>query len=31
MTNEQMYPITIQRNDVIFEKPEITQTSYGGK
>lgn len=31
MTDEQMYPITVQRNDVIFEKPEITSTSYGGK
>lgn len=31
MKDEQMYPITIQRNDVIFEKPEITSTSYGGK
>ena len=31
MKDEQMYPITIQRNDVIFEKSEITPTSYGGK
>ena len=31
MKDEQMYPITVKRNDVIFEKPEITQTSYGGK
>lgn len=31
MKDERMYPITIERNDVIFEKPEITSTSYGGK
>ena len=31
MSNEQMYPITIKRNDVIFETPEITLSSYEGK
>ena len=31
MEDERMYPITIQRNDVIFEEPEITLSSYEGK
>ena len=31
MKDERMYPITIQRNDVIFETPEITLSSYEGK
>ena len=31
MKDELMYPITIQRNDVIFEEPEITLSSYEGK
>lgn len=31
MEDERMYPITIQRNDVIFEIPKITLSSYEGK
>ena len=31
MDDEQIFPITIERNDVIFEKPEITETIYEGK